>query len=111
MTNTESTPPLADGERVWGNYVLRTRQSVGTAARGNRRSFTGTKVHRITIEEVVRVIDEQAELALNARTMGKDFLKTRKPIVFSTWPNCGCCQGQHAALERIGATVTCARCQ
>ncbi len=107
MTNTI---PLAKDETVWGNYILRTRQSVGSAARGNRRSFTGTKVHRITIQEIVRVIDEQAELDKNHPTLGKDFLKKRKPIVFSAFPNCGCCQGQHAALERAGAAVTCTRC-
>lgn len=101
---------LKIGLRIWGNYVIQSRQSVGGAARHNRRSYSGTAIHRITIEEIVRVIDEEKELDSKGATLGKRFLMTGKPTEFSSYPNCGCCQGQHAAREVEGATVTCKKC-
>lgn len=95
--------------RVWDNYLLLPRQTVGSAARHNRRSYSGTAIHRITIEEIVGVLDEAAELT-KGDTLGKRFLKTRKPTEFSSSPDCGCCQGQHAAREVKGAVVTCKKC-
>lgn len=110
MTTEIQPAAAATNERIWGNYRLARRNSTGWAARGNRGAYSGQKIHRIIIEEIVGVIDEAKEQAYKHPTLGKRFLMNRKPTVFSTSPACGCCNGQHAAKEVPGATVTCAKC-
>jgi hypothetical protein len=102
--------PLVEGERAWGNLILRRRYSTGYAARANRGSYSGTKVHRIVVEEIVEVIDEEKERAIPNPTLGKRFLIARNPVVFSAYPMCGCTQGQNAARESAGREVTCSKC-
>lgn len=107
--------PLAvneNNERTWGNYRLRTRYAVGSAARGNRGNFSGTKIHRIKIEEVIGVIDEALERGLTHPTIGKRFL-LGSDHTFSIMPACGCTRGQNAAKEHKGLTdkdVTYTKC-
>ena len=84
---------------IWGNYELETRTSTGRAARSNRGSYTGQKTHRVCVTEIIRVVDEAAEMALKHATFGKQFLATGKPVTFSCAPLCGCTRGQNAALE------------
>ena len=105
-----TNPAVPNNQHTWGNYVLQTRYSQGYAARCNRRHYSGKAIHRIVIQEIVKVIDEGAEQALNYPTLGKRFLATRKPVIFSSAPACGCTQGQHAAQERVGAIITCKKC-
>jgi hypothetical protein len=93
--------------RIWGNYKLRTRYSTGFAAHRNRGSYSGTKIHRIRIEEVVEVIDASIEPAKG--TVGRWFLNGH-PAVFSISPMCGCTGGQNAAREVANQTVTCEKC-
>lgn len=100
--------------RVWGNYLLEDRTEFGYAARRNRGSYTGQKIHRLRSAYIVSVKDEAAELALNHDTLGKRFLKNRVPVLFSCHPSCGCTQGQHAGRPLAAASadkVTCTKCR
>jgi len=98
--------------RIWDNYILRTRYSTGRAARNNRRSYSGQKIHRIAIEEIVGLVDENVDEAVG--TLGHRFkmarLRGKDVFEFSSWPLCGCTSGQHAAMEVANATVTCEKC-
>ncbi len=100
--------------RVSGNLELKRREAFGTAARRNRGSYTGTKIHRLYIEEVIRVLNVEEELAKAWPTFGKTFLKTGKPVIYSSRPACGVTGGQNAARENPKLTasdVTCANCK
>ena len=103
-------PTEHQSTRDWDNLRLGRRTSTGFAARRNRGRNTGQKIHSIVIEEVIGVIDEAKELAKPFNSIGKVFLKDRKPVKFSAWPQCGCTSGQNAAVESKGAKVTCEKC-
>jgi hypothetical protein len=101
--------------RTWGNYLLQTRRCIGTAARNNRGMYAGVKIHDVRIEEIIGVIDEEAERKLSPHTFGNVFLNNgRKPLTFYAYPMCLCTDGQFAAQEIVGATedqVTCTKCR
>ena len=99
---------VGSGVREWSNLILRRRYSVGFAARSNRGSYSGTKLHQIAIEEVIGLKDESVPQPKG--TVGARFLIARRPVVFSAYPLCGCTQGQNAARESVGAKVTCSKC-
>lgn len=106
-----STSPVT---RTWCNYVLEYRTEYGQAAHKNRGYFSGQKTHRLTCQYVIAVVDEALELANRFPTVGKRFLKTRKPVLFSCQPACGCTQGQNAGAPvagRTAADVTCEKCK
>ena len=105
-------PALAEGKplRLWGDYVLQCRTEYGSAARGNRGRYSGSKAHKLDTEYVVDVLRPEDE---RPGTIGHRFLRTRTPQLFSARPVCGCTQGQRAGLPShhlTAADVTCAKC-
>jgi hypothetical protein len=108
--NDYETPEGFSGITEWDNYILGIRFTTGLAARRNRGSNSGDKIHRLYIQEIIAVKDEAKELAASSATLGKRFLMNRKPVVFSVRPSCGCCQGQNAGREIAGREVTCSKC-
>jgi hypothetical protein len=108
-------------ERVAFGHIRVVREiKFGAAARHNRGRYAGSKVHKLSVERVVGVIDE-AEAMKNPRSFGALFLKEqrkpeadRKPIYTHVSPVCGCTQGQFAGQIIDGlacSDVTCTRCK
>lgn len=97
--------------RVWSNeYVLESRTEYGVAARGNRSQHSGQKIHRLQTEYIVGIVEG---VEPRPGTLGAEFKRTGKPVLFSCRPACGCCQGQHAGrpFPKLGpADVTCSKC-
>lgn len=93
--------------REWSGLILETRYETGSAARRNRGAYSGTKIHRICSEYVVGLSDGKKPAP---GTIGAVWLRERQPVLFSSYPMCGCTIGQHAARPVAGATVTCEKC-
>lgn len=111
IENAPRILPDARFRRVWCNYILETVLAFGSAARNNRARYTGTKVHRLSCEYIVGLVDES--LAENPRTMGATWVRTRQPVLFSCRPCCGTTGGQHAGApdaRRTASDVTCSKC-
>lgn len=97
--------------RTWDNYVLEHRIEYGSAARRNRGRYSGAKVHRLSCQYVIGLVDPT--LTPKPGTISAAFARTGKPVLFSCWPCCGCTQGQHAGTPTPGlsqADVTCTKC-
>ncbi len=95
--------------REWSGLLLETRIEYGKAARRNRGNYSGQKVHRLVCEYVVGVIGPQ-----RPGTVGAQFVRTGKPVLFSSQPCCGTTQGQTAAAPFASLTehdVTCTKCK
>ena len=99
---------VAKNRRVWDNFILQRRYSEGFAARANRGSYTGQKIHKIVIEEIVGLVDPDVTYAPG--TLGYRHKLAGRPVLFSAYPLCGCTQGQHAAREAAGREITCTKC-
>jgi hypothetical protein len=94
--------------RTWGGLVLESRVEYGSAARKGRGRYAGQKVHRLGCEYVVGVIEGHIP-----GEIGRAFLRTGEPQLFSCHPACGCTQGQHAGkpyAKLTAADVTCEKC-
>jgi len=97
--------------RTWNNLILETRIEAGYAARRNRGSYSGTKIHRLISEYIVGQVDES--IVPMPGSLEARHVMNRSAVLFSCSPACGCTQGQNAGKPSKTLTlenVTCTRC-
>lgn len=105
MTSTTIRTSTRDG------ITEEMRVEFGSAARMNRGSYSGQKIHRLISIYIVAVAEGTE---IKPRTFAAEFIKTGKPVRTSCHPACGCCQGQFAGrpYEKLTeADVTCSKCK
>lgn len=96
---------------IWGNYIVGRTTEYGHAARGNRGRYAGTKLHQLGCDYVVDLLEPDAEVGL---TVGNEFRRTGRPVLFQAQPWCAVTQGQRAgqpSSRYTAADVTCAKCR
>lgn len=97
-------------------WTISTRIGFGSAARNNRGRYTGIKIHRLQIFELVGLSESAKAIAetTGSKTFAGQFLRGgSKPVTISVAPICGCTGGQFAGQELRGVTaeqVNCSKC-
>lgn len=99
---------------TWANYTLALYREAGHAAHRNRGRYSGAKVHLVSSQYIIGVANPDEERSKGHDTLGKRFLKSGAPVLFSASPYCGVTGGQNAARPNSALTladVTCVRCR
>lgn len=103
----------ANAYSIQDNLITATVTGYGSAARGNRGRYTGSKVHRLCCTYVIGLVDPSLET--QPGHIGYRFkLRPENPILYSCFPHCRCTDGQHAGHPTPGlseADVTCTKCK
>lgn len=90
----------------WSGYLVVNAFRVGAAARRNRGSYSGQKVHRLYVGYIVGKVNTDA--------IDTDYIAwVTEPKLHSIGPVCGCTQGQHAGSVIPGkqnADINCTKC-
>jgi hypothetical protein len=107
---TETIAPKIIRTETRDGITRVTRVEFGSAARMNRGSYSGQKIHRL-ISEYIVAVEEGTEVKRG--TFAAEFIRTGKPVQTSCFPACGCTMGQFAgrpAAHLTAADVTCSKC-